>query len=338
MDDTVFLNYKIEDRSYVSYVKREIHNIVVAEGFSSQKIGEIDIIVAELTSNLVKFAEVGELLYRVSFDENGRFFEIYCIDSGRGIRNLTRMLQDGVSSSDTLGQGLGAISRLSFASNIYTIPNWGTVVYSKVYKDAVPLNNNKKPFDLGAVQVCCPGEKVCGDGYAYKKVGNGYQFFMGDGLGHGVNANEAATEAIQAFKECKEKSPAEIIRYIHQNVKKTRGLVGTIAYLDYDTEKWLLCGVGNISTSLYTGLACKNYTPYNGIIGHNIPRTLNDSVLSLEKYQTLIMHSDGLRTRWNLADLPGILKYDPNLISAALYKDNARYNDDMSVFTAKINL
>jgi len=248
------------------------------------------------------------------------------------------MMQDGASSSATLGQGLGAITRLSHTSNVYTLPNWGTVVYSKIYKQDVTATALKKGIELGAVQVCCPGETVCGDGYAVKKMGNGYQFFMGDGLGHGVHAHEAANEAIAAFKECKEKSPAEVLRYINMSVKKTRGLVATVAYLNYETQKWLMCGIGNISTSLYTGLSSKNYTPYNGIVGHNIPRTLNDSVSEVEKYQMLIMHSDGLRTRWNLSDLPGILKYDPNIISAVLYKDNARHNDDMTVFAAKINL
>lgn len=338
MDDAVFLSYKIDDRSYVSYIKREIHNLVVAEGFGSQKIGEVDIVVSELTSNLVKFAVEGQLLYRTGTDDEGVFFEIYCIDNGSGIRNLSRMMQDGASSSATLGQGLGAITRLSHTSNVYTLPNWGTVVYSKIYKQDVTATALKKGIELGAVQVCCPGETVCGDGYAVKKMGNGYQFFMGDGLGHGVHAHEAANEAIAAFKECKEKSPAEVLRYINMSVKKTRGLVATVAYLNYETQKWLMCGIGNISTSLYTGLSSKNYTPYNGIVGHNIPRTLNDSVSEVEKYQMLIMHSDGLRTRWNLSDLPGILKYDPNIISAVLYKDNARHNDDMTVFAAKINL
>ncbi|PZR22620.1 MAG: serine/threonine protein kinase [Flavobacterium psychrophilum] len=338
MDDTVFLSYKIEDRSYVSYIKREIHNLVFAAGFNPQKIGEVDIIVAELTSNLIKFAGEGELLYRTGSDVDGIFFEIYCLDNGKGIRNLARMMQDGVSTSNTLGQGFGAIERLSHSSAVYSIPDWGTVVHSRVYKDQPAMRTEKNQFDFGAIKVCCPGEKICGDGYAVKKFADGYQFFMGDGLGHGINANEAVIEAIKAFESCREKSPAEVLKYIHLNVKKTRGLVATVSYLDYKLQRWLTCGVGNIATSLYTGLACKNYTPYNGIIGHNIPRTLNDSVQELNRYQTLIMHSDGLRTRWNLKDLPGLLKYDPGLIAAVLYKGNARYNDDMSIFTAKINL
>ncbi|MFP9119056.1 SpoIIE family protein phosphatase [Flavobacterium sp. RNTU_13] len=338
MDNAVLFSYKIDDRSYVSFIKREIHNLVTTAGFSPQKVGEIDIVVSELTSNLIKFAETGELLYRLANDDKGVFLEIYCLDKGKGIHNLSRMMQDGISSSDTLGQGLGAIERLSSRSSIFTVPDSGTVVYSKIYQkepDAVIRQSN---INFGAVQVCAPGETVCGDGYSMKKLGNGIQFFMGDGLGHGINAHEAVTEAIASFTSCRATSPVEVLRYIHENVKKTRGLVVTIAYLEYTAQKWYMCGIGNISTSLYTGLVPKNYMPYNGIVGHNIPRTLNDSVMEFEKYQTLIMHSDGLRARWNLSELPGILKYEPNVISAALYKDNARHNDDMTVFAAKINL
>ena len=334
----MFTNYKIADRSYVSYVKREIHNLVVASEFSSQKIGEVDIIVAELTSNLIKFAQTGELLYRVSADEYGIFFEVHCIDNGKGIQNLSRMMQDGISSANTLGQGLGAIGRLSNTSSIYTLSDWGTVVNSKVYKNEVTHFDKKKTIDFGAVQVCYPGEKVCGDGYAVKEVNGGTQFFMGDGLGHGINAHDAVQEAIKAFKECGEISPTEILRHIHQSVKKTRGLVAAVAHLDMASQKWALCGIGNISVCIYTGLTPKNYTSYNGTVGHNIPRTFTDSVQELEKYQTLIMHSDGIDTKWNLNGLPGIIKHDPNLVAAVLYKDNARHNDDMTVIAAKINL
>ena len=338
MDDTVLRSYKIDDRSYVSFIKREIHNLALSNGFSTLKVGEIDIIISEITSNLIKFADTGELLYRVGSDDIGIFFEVYCLDKGKGIKDLSRMMQDGVSSSATLGQGLGAINRLSDASSIYTLPDWGTVVHSKIYQKYSDVYRKPNIINFGAVQVCCPGETVCGDGFFVKKLATGVLFLMGDGLGHGINAHEAAQEAITAFKECRYTSPVDVLRYIHDQVKKTRGLVATVAYLDFAAEKWLMCGVGNISTSLYTGLLAKNYTPYNGIVGHNIPRTLNNSTMNLEKYQTLIMHSDGLKTRWNLNDMQGLLKHEPNVIAVALYKENARYNDDMTVFAAKINL
>lgn len=337
MDRTCY-SYKVEDKSYVSFLKREIHNLATNAGFSSQRTGEIDIIVSELSSNLIKFVGVGEFLYRIATDAKGDFFELFCIDAGRGIPNLAQMMKDGSTTSQTLGQGLGAVKRLSDASSIYTLRNWGTVVHSKIYKEVQPNFVRRENIELGVVQVNMPGEAQCGDGYAVKYAHGGVFFFLGDGLGHGDHAYDAVQAAITAFKACRERSLVSIFQYIHQEVKKTRGLVGTIAFLDFKTNKWSLCGIGNISTSIFTGLEVKNYTPYNGIIGLNIPRTLTESVFEVQKFQTLVMHSDGLRSRWNLSSLAGLLKHPSSIIAGTLFKEHARRTDDMSVLVAKVNL
>lgn len=337
MDSTPFSTYRIDDRSYISFIKREIHNLVANIGFSSQRGGEVDIIVSELTSNLIKYSNGGELLYRTGIDGGGKFFEVYCLDNGPGIAQVSHMMQDGISSSGTRGEGLGAIRRLSSRFQLYSLPGWGTVAYSRVYATEKEPMAVRAAASFNVVNVCSPGESVSGDGYFVKESTGGFTVFLADGLGHGINAWQAAQEAIAVFRECPEQSPAEILRYMHPMVKKTRGLVATIAKLDVRSAEWKMCGIGNISTRVYTGLACRNYTPYNGIIGHNIPRTLNDSVVPVERHQALVMHSDGLRTRWNLNELPALLKYDPAMIAGVLFKDNARRTDDMTVLACKLS-
>ena len=81
----------------------------------------------------------------------------------------------------------------------------------------------------------------------------------------------------------------------------------------------------------------KNYLPYNGIIGMNIPNTLNEQEIKAERGQVIIMCSDGLRTHWDLNKYTGILKYDMSILASALYKDFARRTDDMSILISKIN-
>ena len=112
--------------------------------------------------------------------------------------------------------------------------------------------------------------------------------------------------------------------------------VATIASVDYKSETWNICGIGNINTRIYMGLENKTYTPYNGIIGHNIPRTLNSTTVPYLKHQIIIMHSDGLKTRWNLNDLISIIKQGPGLIASSLYKDNMRGTDDATILVGKI--
>jgi hypothetical protein len=49
----------------------------------------------------------------------------------------------------------------------------------------------------------------------------------------------------------------------------------------------------------------------------------------------LIVHSDGLSTRWRLDQVPGLTAKDPTLIAAVLFRDFARQLDDVTVVVAK---
>src|SRR6218665_113651 len=109
MDNILFQSYIIEERSYVAFIKREIHNLVRPH-FSETRTAEIDIAVSEITSNLIKYAQRGELLYRITSENDRHFFEVICIDNGAGIKDLNQAMKDGVSSKATLGQGLGSIT------------------------------------------------------------------------------------------------------------------------------------------------------------------------------------------------------------------------------------
>ena len=336
--DNTFTSYKIDDRSLVAFIKREIHNLALESGFTAHRAGETDIIVAELTSNLIKFPGSGELLYRVNKLATHNEIEIYCLDNGTGIANINKIMNDGYSSANTLGQGLGAIKRLSNDFQIYSLRNWGTVQYVKICDTADYCLPALKPnLNFSAISVNCPGERVCGDGYLVKESSAGFQIFVGDGLGHGVNAHEAVEQAKKIFKSSREADPVAVLREMHDGVKKTRGLVATVASVNYKNETWSICGIGNISTRIYYGIDNKTYTPYNGIVGHNIPRTLNSTIVPYQKHQMVVMHSDGLRTRWNLSELLSILKHDPGIVGASIYKSTLRGNDDATILVGKIN-
>jgi anti-sigma regulatory factor (Ser/Thr protein kinase) len=334
MDNILFQSYNIEDRSYVAFVKREIHNLV-RPYFNEVRTAEIDIVVSEMCSNLIKHAKSGELLYRLSHLEGSYVFEIICLDNSVGIKDLAHSSKDGISSKSTLGQGLGAISRLSNFSQIYTIPDWGTIVYSKCY-NSLEFKVPAEKLMIRCINVAKPGELVSGDGAAVKINTSRSIIFVGDGLGHGSNAKEAVDKAIVAFQASASSDPSEIVREINAGVKKTRGLVGTVAILDHEKKKWEICGVGNISTRLQRGLEYKNYVCNNGIIGLNIPNRLENSALDAEKLQMLVLCSDGIKTRWDLIRYPSILKYDPMMIAAVIYKDHSRKTDDMTVLIVKV--
>lgn len=338
MDNSAFTSYHIEDRSFVAYIKREIHNLV-KDHFSVKRTGEIDIIVSELTSNIVKHATKGELLYRFFLTETHPVFELLALDNGPGIKDVSAMMKDGISSTNTLGQGLGAIFRLSNFAQIYSLPGMGTVTYAHVCSEnAEDLPNDQdKKLQINALSIPKPGETVCGDGFFVKKEGLRTKIFLGDGLGHGELAHEAVQKAISSFKaNIRENDPNQLLRLIHNDVRKTRGLVASVAILDTKDKTLKICGVGNIMVRLYTGIVQKTSMTYNGIVGLNIPTTLGNTVTELEKNQTIILCSDGITTRWDISKYPGILKYDPLIIASVLYRDHGRKTDDMSVLVAKV--
>src|SRR5690349_11528684 len=99
--------YKVADRSYFALLKKEIHALAVSAGFSEGKVGEIDIIVSEIVTNLVKHVGEGQVLVKLIEQFNTQGIELISIDSGRGMSDVSRMVADGVSTTNTLGHGLG---------------------------------------------------------------------------------------------------------------------------------------------------------------------------------------------------------------------------------------
>lgn len=336
--DNFFTRYKVDDRSYAAFVKRQIHINAIAAKFNEVDVGKIDIIVSEMTSNLVKHARDGEILYRITANENTPVCEMLSIDKGPGIADINKALRDGVSSTNTLGGGLGAMSRLSTLFQIFSPRQWGTILYSKISPDNKNWVPSKTGPEADIKAVCVPKllEEVCGDGYCVVQTPSYTKILFGDGLGHGPNAKEAVDVAKKVFSECDYTDPTDIIRHIHEHVRRTRGLVACVAVLDKKNHTWSICGVGNISTRVYSGIEYRNYMSYNGTIGLNIPKSMNPTKVDLDRNQTLIMCTDGIQTRWNINQYPSINKYDATIVAGAILKDFNRGTDDASVLIAKV--
>jgi anti-sigma regulatory factor (Ser/Thr protein kinase) len=332
------VSFKADDRSYFAILKKDIHALAVAASFSEAKVGELDIVVAEVVSNLVKHAGGGQLLVKLIEESGVQGIELISIDNGPGMTDVSRMVADGISTKNTLGHGLGAMKRLSNVFQVFSQKEWGTVILIRIFKEGLPTVRKLPYEEVRSVVLPKPGETACGDGFFTATTRDHIKIFLGDGLGHGPDAAFAVMEAGKAFLNCREHNPVEIIRQIDIEVKKTRGLVGTAAVFDLVDKKWRICGVGNISTKIITGGNVKNLMAYNGIIGLNVPRTLNCQELAYEKGQHVILCSDGIKSKWDPLKFSSINRYDASVLSATLIKDFARNTDDMSVAVCRVNI
>ncbi len=289
----------------------------------------MDIVVAELTSNLVKHTKGGYFLAKKISGIN-KGIEIICIDNGPGMASTGKMMEDGVSTVNTMGQGLGAIKRLSDEFDIYSIKDWGSILLARIY-NSKPKPSSKNEHLVNIVMVPKEGEKACGDACGFEVNGNYLKIAVSDGLGHGKEAEQAALKSLESFEEHIMLSPKEQLKKIHEAIKKMRGAVMNITHIDFDNNQLVYCGVGNISSRLQSPGKSKSCISYNGIVGHSIPTTLNNHVYQWSKNDMLVITSDGLNNRWDILKYPSITKHDGSILAAALYKDHFRGNDDVTV-------
>ena len=329
------IKFVLPDRTYQGLTRSELKKMAEAAGFTGHRLGEVEIVIAEITSNLVKHATKGGMILARIVVKPAPGIEFISIDNGPGMNKPAQMLEDGVSTSQTLGQGLGAIRRLSSLFDLYSQPSWGTLLYSRLYIDRsfiAPAGS----LSFSGISVCKKNETVCGDLWGLNLYDSKFRIMMIDGLGHGIAANTAARQGLDAFLEIPKISPVEQLRVLHDKLKRTRGGVVTIVYIDDVNNQMKYCGVGNITMKLVSSSRSHGCLSYNGIVGHIMPASLNDHILKIDKKtDTLILHSDGLSARWDIAKYPGIFQNQGIILCAALYKDFDRNNDDSTIVVAK---
>jgi anti-sigma regulatory factor (Ser/Thr protein kinase) len=338
MDKSAHKLFQAHDRSYFAILKKDIHKAAIDAGFDTVTVATIDIILSEITSNLFKHAKGGEVLMKIFGEGEDECIEILCIDDGPGIDDLARVLFDGYSSTHTLGQGLGSIKRQSDVFDIYSLKDWGTVLLSRIYKQKkVNSRATKKAFTCTGLVIAKTGESVSGDGYYLQELKDGFRLLVADGLGHGSEAHLAVEEAIKVFRICPDEDTGEILRFIHNDIRKTRGIVATVISYKKTTKQWKMTGVGNIATRIIDGTYTRVNVSYNGIVGHNLPNAMTEHVFDAHPGQMFICCSDGIKSRWDLLKFPGLIKHDPSTLAAVLYKEFGRRTDDMSVIITKLN-
>jgi hypothetical protein len=223
--------------------------------------------------------------------------------------------------------------RLSHSFDIYTAPGLGTAVLSEFWPQKTVMQN-PCPVDVGVLSVPIKGEEVCGDGWGAKKSAECLLLTVVDGLGHGILASEAAREAERVFAAAGSNSPTPILQDSHDALKKTRGAAMAVASLDFERRVLSFAGIGNIGSSVVRPNGSRGMASHNGTLGHHLHR-IQEFSFPWELDSILVMHSDGLKSAWDLRLYPGIWNKHPGLIAGMLYRDFSRDRDDVTVLIAK---
>src|SRR5256712_1208747 len=81
-------------------------------GFPSTDLAVVATAISELARNIVRYAARGEVILRLIDDNGRRGVEVVAADDGPGIPDVALAMQDGYSTSGSLGLGLPGVRRL----------------------------------------------------------------------------------------------------------------------------------------------------------------------------------------------------------------------------------
>lgn len=338
------LNLPIDNESDVGTCRRKGAAMAKEMGFNDVKSGEVAIVISELATNVLQHGGgKGKIVIcQLEDQEQRKALEIWCYDSGNGIVNIEKSLQDGFTEKNSLGLGLGSIRRLSdeMETNPEMPPllkeNLGAEVFK--YKHCIrtlkklPVKKwmgTNKSLIAGTSSRCHFGETINGDVFLVSHLSPTHTIVaVIDGLGHGKEAHLASDLIREKILSSPDLSPDILISHIHNSVRGTRGAVMGLASINTETNKLSFSGVGNIESFIVTGKEKKTLLSFPGIVGHNI-RTPRMFEYDFEPGNTLCMYSDGITTRWKTEDIDW--NAPPQKNAELITNKYARSNDDATI-------
>jgi anti-sigma regulatory factor (Ser/Thr protein kinase) len=295
--------------------------------FPAARIGQLALAVTEAASNLHKHAEQGSLLLCVNRDGPQPGIDLVTIDAGPGVRDVTAALRDGHSTAGTLGIGLGAIQRLADFADLYSRPGHGTSLVARFR--AVPAG--PEPRWAGLIRPIT-GETECGDAYGVVLTDSAVTAVLCDGLGHGPLAAAAAAAGVAAVLDDPAGEPAALLERAHRRMSGTRG--GAVGVVQVGGQLARFAGLGNVAASVVSDGRRKSMISIPGIAGVQA-RTIRQFEYEAPPGSAVILHSDGVSSRWEAAALPALEARDPLLIAAVLLAEAGVHRDDAGVLVLK---
>ncbi|MCQ9133207.1 ATP-binding SpoIIE family protein phosphatase [Streptomyces hilarionis] len=295
------------------------------------------LVATELATNLLKHGHGGQLLVEAVSAPDGRaaglMVQIAAVDHGPGMADVPAALDDGFSTAGSLGAGLGTCRRLADDFDLHSVPGRGTVALARI--GGVPASRGDRDAGggrtgsadatpgvrVGGVNVPFQGAEYSGDAWTCVRAGDLLTLMLADGLGHGPDAALASTAAVEAVRGSGHLPPAELLRRLDDALRGTRGAAVAVAQLDLRAGRLRFCGVGNVGARLREGDAWRHLLSRPGIVGTYRPRTLPETEVAWGPDRLLVLHSDGLPSRWEPSVDPRLLSADPAVVAAVTVRD-----------------
>ncbi|MDR3660644.1 MAG: SpoIIE family protein phosphatase [Mycobacterium sp.] len=318
----------------VGALRRAVARMVATQ--SVLRRGQAELVATELGTNLLRHADPGGYVLCRQFGDG---IELLSVDTGPGMSypalpgsEPTRQSAiSRIGGSGGLSVGLASIRRMATDFDCYSTPG-GTVVLARLHGTHSATG---EWWRYGAVNVPHGGDGASGDAWAVT-AGTQLAAVVVDGLGHGDAAATAAQAAVTVFDQRPVTDPQDFLRRAHDAMRVTRGGVAAACVIDPRNEQLTFAGVGNIAGQVVYGGDREHLISYPGTLGTHLPAPrIRMQHCRWPPGATLVMTSDGIRSGWRLAAYPALLRHDPAVIAATLYRDFTRPTDDACVLVVR---
>ncbi|MEU1271218.1 ATP-binding SpoIIE family protein phosphatase [Streptomyces sp. NPDC005799] len=319
----------VHDSTRVRDARVAAERAAALAGLDAKRTAALSLVATELATNLVKHAGGGQLLVELvppalpaDAAVPARLVQIAAIDHGPGIADVSAALSDGFSTTRSLGAGLGTCRRVADDFALHSVPGRGTVALARIGAAAGTARaEDAAAVRAGGINVPFARAEYSGDAWTWVRAGDRATLMLADGLGHGPEAARASSAAVEELHRSAHLSPADCLGRVDSALRGTRGAAVAVAQVDTAAGTLRFAGVGNIGARLRTGDAWRSLLSRPGIIGVHRPGTLREERMPWAADGTLILHSDGLPSRWTPPAETAMLTADPAVVAAGVIRD-----------------
>ncbi|MFF1636466.1 SpoIIE family protein phosphatase [Streptomyces sp. NPDC058246] len=325
----------VHDSTRVRDVRVAAEHAAEHAGLDQDRTAAAALVATELATNLLKHGGGGQILIdTVDADlwlpgaGRGAAVQIAAIDHGPGISDLPAALRDGYSTTSSLGAGLGTCRRIADDFDVHSAPGQGTVALARVY--AVRTRRPGRgdtgapvPVRAGGINIPLAAAEYSGDAWACVRSGDHVTLLLADGLGHGPAAAKASTAAVRQLRHSAHLPPPELLGQLHTALCDTRGAAVAVARLDLADGHLDFAGIGNIGARLRSGDTWRPLLSRPGIVGAHRPARLPHTRTPWNDDSLLVLHSDGLPSRWTPPPVALLASLDPAVAAAVIVRDSS---------------
>jgi phosphoserine phosphatase RsbX len=168
-----------------------------------------------------------------------------------------------------------------------------------------------------------------------KPFASGALLAVVDGIGHGEEAAAASKIAVGTLLDGAQEPLISLAEEMNRALAGTRGVVLGLARLLFQEDRLEWLGIGNIEAAILSADGDSAATPLltqPGVVGHEMPLSLDLKTVPLRRGDMIVMATDGIEEGFVEKVFP---RHAPQQIASAVLDDFASARDDALILVTR---